>query len=187
MGLDPNINPRNVNQACPRPELYTAESPQATEDEVLELLAAVVRCIKPLHVLETGTHYGAGTLALARALARNGVGKVFSLEENPAFAQAARARLQDLPVEVITTPARKWVPPAGVRFDVAFFDTSDKRALVEEFRHFHPWLSRGGIVAFHDTGSAWPTREFLRELEREGRARLIDFWTPRGVTLGEVT
>jgi predicted O-methyltransferase YrrM len=44
---------------------------------------ALVRSLKPRHVVETGTDRGLGTLVLASALIRNGLGAVTTIDTNP--------------------------------------------------------------------------------------------------------
>ncbi len=43
---------------CPRPDWWHARDAQATEDEVIELVAGFVRALQPELVLETGTYLG---------------------------------------------------------------------------------------------------------------------------------
>ena len=44
---------------------------------------AVIRALKPKHVVETGTDKGLGSLVIAAALLRNGVGRLTTLDINP--------------------------------------------------------------------------------------------------------
>ena len=44
---------------------------------------ALVRALKPAHVVETGTDKGLGTVVLAAALRRNNRGQVTTIDTNP--------------------------------------------------------------------------------------------------------
>ena len=182
--MHPNIAVRNVNKACPHPERYSAEDPQSTETEVADLLWGVIRAMQPDAVLETGTHKARTSRRMAQALQQNGFGHLDTLDSDEAHAAHATAVLGNLPGTAHHVASFNFTPSR--RYQVALFDTTDKRKLVKEFERFHPWIDVGSIVAFHDTGTAWPTRETLRPLEAAGVLSCIDFWAPRGVTLCEV-
>jgi predicted O-methyltransferase YrrM len=44
---------------------------------------AIIRAVKPLHVVETGTDKGLGSIVIAAALLRNGSGKLTTIDINP--------------------------------------------------------------------------------------------------------
>lgn len=183
-----NINPKNVNAACQHPERYTARTPKSTEDQVIDLLWGAASAARVDFVLETGTHTGATSLRLAQAFQRWGCGHLDTIEANERHASEAKALLEGLPATVHLADANEWLPPPGREYGLAFFDTDDKGNLAGQFERF--WragsLPAGAIVAFHDTGSAWPTRRTLEPLEADGVLSLVAFATPRGVSIGEV-
>lgn len=186
--MDANINPRNVNAACRHPERYSARSPKSAEDQVITLLAAIVEAVQPDFVLETGTHHAHASVALAAALQRNGRGHLDTVERDARLASRAAGVLANYPATVHVADANTWTPPTGRTYGVAFFDTDDKLQLADQFHRM--WqlghIPQFATVAFHDTGTAWPTRATLAPLEADGILGLWDVPTPRGVTIGGV-
>ena len=107
---------------------------------LLELLA---RAIGARSILEIGTLEGYSTLWLARSGAR-----VVTLEVDPVSAEAARANLAGLDVEVIVGPARETLPTLDGPFDLIFID-ADKRSNAEYLREALR-LSRPGTLIVAD-------------------------------------
>lgn len=73
------------------------ESYSATEVEMCDLLYGLVRFIKPKLIVETGSHLGHGTVALALATRDNGCGRIVTCEVKADAVETARARLKDFP------------------------------------------------------------------------------------------
>src|SRR5262249_34901863 len=73
--------------------LFTALDNGSTEFEVLNLLHALVSTFKPEVALETGTYRGFGAIAMASAMAANGVGRLHTVELNPDNADEARSNI----------------------------------------------------------------------------------------------
>lgn len=174
---------------CPNPGHWHAPDAHATEAEVTELVAAMVRALQPELVVETGTHTAATAIAIGRALARNGHGRLVTIELNAAkAAKATEAIARDfietdagpspLPVTVVAGDSRAYTPEQPV--DFAFFDSSFD-ARVPEYRHLRASFSPRAVVMFHDTGPHHPLRDKLRQLDD---LDLIYLPTPRGVAIG---
>ncbi|MBX6722990.1 MAG: class I SAM-dependent methyltransferase, partial [Dactylosporangium sp.] len=123
---------------CPNPQWWHAPDANATEAEVTELVAAMVRALQPEFVLETGTHAGTTAEAIGQALAANGHGWLVSLELDPAKASAAAERLAaaGLPVTVVGGDSRSYVPDRPI--DFAWFDSSIE-ARVPEYERILPY------------------------------------------------
>jgi predicted O-methyltransferase YrrM len=126
-----------------------------TEFEILNLLNAFVKALKPRNVLETGTYKGQGTLAIAEALLFNGRGKVTTLENNDGFFQAAEAKLSKWGVmgvvDMVKANSLTWIGNyAGPTFDFAFLD-STLAIRPEELRLLVQQNIIGGMVLIHDT------------------------------------
>src|SRR5271169_5705555 len=86
------FTPSGTNPDCPNTNWWTAADVDSTEAEVSELVAAFVRAIQPELVLETGCWHGFTTAAIAQALARNGHGRLVSVELHEEVAAIARQR-----------------------------------------------------------------------------------------------
>ncbi len=82
---------------CPYPERWSSVDAYATESEVTELVAAMVRALQPEFVIETGSWVGTTTQAIGEALVRNGHGELISLEISPDMCQRANQRCEYLP------------------------------------------------------------------------------------------
>jgi predicted O-methyltransferase YrrM len=151
----------------------------ATEDEVLELVAAFVRALQPELVIETGTHRGFGAKAIGEALKTNQHGQLISFEVDPALHHEAYGRTEDLPVVCLLRSSLDFTPHAPI--DFAWFD-SDTSLRVKEYQHYRPYMTDRTVVGFHDTNEAHGYRPQLEQLG----LKWLDLPTPRGVTFGRV-
>lgn len=169
---------------CPFPERWSSVDAQATEVEVTELVATMVRALQPDFVVETGSWVGTTSQAIGEALQRNGRGQLVCLEINPYVAQIAANSCNGLPVTVLTTSSLNYTPEQPI--DFAWFD-SDTRVRPEEFRRFLPWMHDRTVVGFHDTGPQHAVRALLEPLEAEGLlVSPLYLPTPRGVCFARV-
>jgi predicted O-methyltransferase YrrM len=152
------LNEAKIHPHAPeeRAHLFEAHDKNgSTELEYLQLLKALVRTTKPERILETGSAFGVGTLALAQAARRNGMGEIFSLEMRAGPAARARQRLgqQGLTnATVIQTNSLEWLGRCELGFGFAFFDT-DLLVRAQELRMCleRKLLVKGAFAAIHDT------------------------------------
>jgi predicted O-methyltransferase YrrM len=178
---------------CPHPEYWHSPDSEATEIEVSQFIGSLVRVIQPEFVLETGTYHGHTAFEIAGALSKNGHGEVHSIEANTKNFNQAKLNLdhysqwEDLtPLTIFHMNTMKYTPPKKI--DFAFFD-SWQEGRHEEFLRYHAMgkLLPGAIVAFHDSA---PHHQVLRLVEEylidEGYIKAIQFFTPRGLLLGQV-
>lgn len=114
-----------------------------------ELLYALVRAIKPLICVETGTHKGLSTHYIAQALKDNGDGQVVTCD--PVY-----WKQQDI---FNSSPLKDWIvfqPVKGTELDITHIDFlfidgyHGKKDVVEEIEHLFPHLSNNALVVFHD-------------------------------------
>src|SRR6266567_421631 len=168
---------------CPYPERWSSVDAYATESEVTELVAAMVRALQPEFVIETGSWVGTTTQAIGEALVRNGHGELISLEISPDMCQRANQRCAGLPVTVLPTSSLDFMPTRPV--DFAWFD-SDPRLRPVEFEQYLPWMHARTVVGFHDTGPQHPVRALLAPLEAAGVLTPLYLPTPRGVCFSRV-
>lgn len=171
-----NFTPPSV--LCPHPERYHSHDEDATEDEVTQLVAAMVRSLRPDFVLETGTYQGHTTFAIADALIDNDVDIVTIELDYERWLAAYDAFLGDPNVTVVHGRSLDYVPPKPI--DFAWFDSAiDIRA--DEFRYFHSYMHSRTVVGFHDTAPHHPVRAQLDRLWMSGLMTIpLYLDTPRG-------
>jgi hypothetical protein len=168
---------------CPYPERWHSADWDSAELEVTALVAAFVRALRPNVVVETGSAFGQTAAAIGQVLADAGVGVLHTVEVDPERAAATRARCEGLPVKVEECSSLDFTPPEGVGF--AWFD-SLLPLRVPEFQRYHPFMAKGAIVGFHDTGPHFGLWSEIEALEADGLLLPIRLPTPRGVVFGEV-
>ena len=167
---------------CLHPEWWHSMDTEATEFEVSEAVAGLIRALQPQYVVETGTSSAQTAIAIGAALKRNGHGRLVSLDIVPENVERGRQLCHGLPVEVRLQSSLDFVPEQPI--DFAWFDTvQDMRHL--EYRRYHAYMHARTIVGFHDTASYQPTRRFVDELEADGILKAIDLTSSRGFTLGQ--
>ena len=110
----------------------------------------LVCALKPMRVLEIGTHVGASTVYIASALKHyGGVMTTVDISANP-FPRAAAKRLR-LPVEFVTETAMNFLQSTGGRFDLIFLDGDHSPAAVyTELSAAMRKMNSGGLIVLHD-------------------------------------
>lgn len=186
MPLVNNINIARRNKRCKFPQRYHADEMLATEQEIVDLVWGFVRALQPNCVLETGTYTARTSEAIQSAIRMNGQGRLFTIEIDEKWVKEAEARLDAKHVEVVHASSKEWTPPEGARFQFCWFDTEPKDELAKEFLRFRPWIDKGAIVGFHDTGTAFTTMPYILALEEMGLLKTIHIPCPRGANFCEV-
>lgn len=172
---------REPNEWCPVSHHWHAADDQATEDEVIELVAAFVRALQPEVAVECGTWHGDATKAMGEALKRNGHGHLYAVELDGLMVLRAQQACQGLPVTVIHGSSTEWKPPESIGF--AWVDGATDR--VAELDYLLPHMLTGAIVGVHDTGPLHVSGR-MDALLAHPRLRTITLRTPRGVSFAEV-
>jgi predicted O-methyltransferase YrrM len=180
---------------CPNSADWRCYDEMSSEVEVLDLLYALVRCLRPRVVLETGTYLGLSTHHLARAVRDNGVGHVHSCDiDIDVLGKAGTLLLEDgLAPYATLWPMRgeQMIDRVGSEIeapvDFAFID-SHIRTRVSETVRLLPKLSYRGVIAVHDTNTFHSAarngpRPGLIALTRELGLQIIMLDTPRGLCL----
>lgn len=180
--------------------LFHSMDSGSTEDEYLQLLYALVYCLKPYSILETGAYKGMGTAYMARALKKNGSGKIFSIEIAPGIAEVAQEQLLCNGLgdwgAIVCGDSRDFLRRTALKFDFAFFDS----LLPMRCEEINICLERGlllpgSIFAIHDTsrrrtlspGVLDPeTANHWEQFERISGIKWLEFPLSRGLTLGQV-
>lgn len=176
------------DERCRHPERWHSFDGDATEDEVGDLIAGLVRGLQPDVVVETGSAWGHTTLKIADALDRNGYGIVYALEVEPERIAATRQRVAHTSRAVVVEESSlEWTPPDEI--DLLFSDSNYEHRIPEYLR-FRGWLRVGATVVFHDTrpgAGEHRIGEPLRdEIDRLVTLKSVHLPTPRGVTICEV-
>lgn len=180
--------------------MFTSEDTQTTEHEYLNLLHALVYCLKPISVLETGTFKGYGSAAMAKALKRNGVGHLTTIEKDLEAAKWGCAMLSTNGVAdwatVIVSDSLEYLKTTPFKFDFALFDSHIPLRCKELKICLERGLLRSGsMAALHDTsrlrtttpGHPDPeTREHWEEFLAIPGIRYVEFPLSRGLTLLQV-
>lgn len=192
--------------------LFHSEDTQSTEDEYLHLLHAVVYCLKPLNILETGSFKGYGTCTMAKALERTAqrdipselrhIGHIWAIEKEPKAAEWTRAMLRQNGLAgwatVFENDSIEFLSTATLNFafDFAFFDSLLSLRCKELALCLDRGLLKpGAFFAIHDTsrlriltpGEKDPlTSDFWRDFESEKRVKFVEFPLSRGLVLGQV-
>ncbi len=160
---------------------YTAET------EVVDFLHALVRLVKPVHVLETGTWIGLSASAIAMAQRANGFGRLTTLEINADVHATAQRNFRHYGVDQIVdahlgcslehTPEHK--------IDMLILD-ADPAQRAAEFARFRPMLNPGSFVVLRDTAESHGSGiGAVGHLIGSGElVAAINFPTPRGLFVG---
>lgn len=112
-----------------RADLFHSADPTATEYETLNFLRSFIISTKPTHIVETGTHVGFGTIAIADAIKYNGFGKLWTIEYIDNYRQQAIANVKKYDeslldhVNFILADTREWLKNTDLQFDFGFFDS----------------------------------------------------------------
>lgn len=180
--------------------LFHSEDTQTTEDEYLQLLYALVYCLKPESVLETGTFKGYGSAAIAKGLRKNGFGKLTTVEFEPKAAVLGQAMLETNGVaeyaEVVNMDSIEYLTITDRKFDFALFDSQLMLRCQElQICLDRGLLTSGAVFAMHDTsrlrtitpGVPDPlTKYYWEQLEATKGIKFIEFPLSRGLTLAQV-
>lgn len=172
---------------CPRPERWSAPDSYASEREVSRFLGDLVRLLKPLQVVETGSYFGHTSREIGMALAENGEGRLISIERDAARASVTAHNVTDLPVIVQAQDSLTVTVDAPI--DLLFLD-SEFETRMAELQYFRPMCSPACVVVLHDSAASngWPgvsvMYDRMEALVREG---VIQPWlklpTPRGLAM----
>lgn len=123
---------------------YQTWTEMAVEQETAQFLYGLVRLLKPLEVVESGTGEAYAAMAIGQALADNGRGRLHTFEPLDEFRQGAGHKLGGLPVA--TYPghsADRCVEPWP---DLVFLDSYGN----ERPREIRFWVDKPVVLVVHD-------------------------------------
>jgi len=162
------------------------------EAEVGEFLYGLVRAMKPLRILETGTHQGIASSYMALALKDNWKGHLETIEFEPIHLNKAKEKWTKLGVQDIITEyliSSLEFNPSG-EYDILFLDTEPQQRFTE-FNKFYPYVKPGGFIIIHDLNEQLGARQSPWEdfVEKFGdkildnEIQIINIPSPRGLTI----
>lgn len=139
-------------------ELIIAEIPQddSTSREEKMILHDEIKKLKPKVVVETGTHRGKTTVYMLCAIADNGFGHLHTADPFEWGAYGNFAKFMDLHPFVTYhqkpgVELAENIKESGI--DFMFIDGFHERYhVVAEIKALFPYLNKGAVVYFHDTG-----------------------------------
>lgn len=164
----------------------------AVELEVGELLAGIVRAMKPKIIIETGTYKGFSTLMIASALKRNERGHLYTIDLNDwKVLEECRKFELDSFVTFIQGDSRLAIRELIAKIDNVDFLWLDadhtKKSILEELEAALPAIRPGALIAFHDTILFKEEADAIKEIEhRFPTWQSIGFTTARGFHLMKV-
>lgn len=129
---------------------WTKQTEFGAELETSELLAAIVRMVKPKVCFESGTAWGDTAEKIGQALKANGAGVLYSCDTDDEKVAHSRKRLERLPVEVIQTPGIEFIQSWNDGFDFAFIDSWWCPVRTEELLAIGHKMKPGAFLALHD-------------------------------------
>ena len=172
---------------CPHPERWKMLDPQTAEIEVLDLLESLIRAVKPELIVETGTFIGHSAIRMARALQENGIGRIITIEYDPAVFAKAKQQIEASGVApwIECRNASSLDTTIHGAIDL-FYSDSDLNIREQEVRHFLPQIKPQGLVLIHDASSHFKVvREAALRLEAEGLLSVVLLSSPRGLCIAQ--
>jgi predicted O-methyltransferase YrrM len=167
------------------------QDPTGIAIEEGEFLYGLVRMVKPVSILETGTNIGVSAQYMALALRDNGFGHLTTIEKDGTVASRAKDKLAAMGLSsfatVVTTTTTEFF--AGMHpdltYDFLWLDTELKERYNELLTLF-PRVTPGGIICIHDLWCLehpWyggvPAQ--MKQLFKNGDLRGLTFKTDHGV------
>jgi predicted O-methyltransferase YrrM len=153
--VESKIHPHSPEEKA---NLFSTLTMGSTEVETINFINSIVYSFKPKLALETGTHLGCGTIAIATAMEFNGFGKIITVEPSKEFITIAKKHLRDAGalhrVEVIEGYSFDFIDSyRGDPFDFIFFDSEADRKKEFEMILERNLFAKNAACIFHDTSS----------------------------------
>ena len=169
------------------------QDPTGIAIEEGEFLYGMVRMVKPISILETGTNIGVSAQYMALALRDNGFGHLTTIEKDGTVAQRAKDKFDTMSlssfVTVATTTTYEFFERLhpDATYDFLWLDTELKERYNELVTLF-PRVTPGGIICIHDLWCLdhhWyggvPNQ--MKQWFKNGDLRGLTFKTDHGVSV----
>ena len=183
---------------------YSMADDGGVECEVGEFLYSMVRILKPIHILETGTYTGISAMYMGQGLKDNKLPntELFTCDIEIQHLDRARKLWQQTQVSdyIFSKQIESLkLEPAQSDYDLMFLDSEPNLRFAELVR-FYPYLKPGGYVFIHDTPrslcqgnvnpdhpeiKSWPFGDLPQEIKdwvKDGNLVPFHFPNPRGMT-----
>jgi len=172
------------------------------ECEVGEFLYSLVRMIKPVSILETGTHFGISSTYMALGMKHNETENGVVVTIDPIYWSEAKTLHEKMEVLMYIKQVEMHAENYNTsdEYDLIFLD-SEPILRFNEFDKFFKNLKPGGIIIIHDLHphfcynnvntdhpefKHWPYGDFTQKLGpyiKNLDVQVISFNTPRGMTM----
>ncbi len=136
---------------------YNMVEGRGVEQEVGALLYGLVRMVKPIVCIETGTFVGDSAEWIGRALRDNGTGRLITCDIDPERIGPARQRFLDLPmVDVVQMSGQDLLASRTSPMHFVHIDSGDPNVREKELMSLGDHnIAPGGIVCWHDACVAY--------------------------------
>lgn len=153
-----------------------------------DFLYGLVRILRPLRCLETGTNIGVSASYTCLALRDNNYGSLVTIEHSVTVAALAREKLTSMGFTNFTIECLKveeYVSDEPI--DFLWLDTELDQRFAELVRFF-PQMTDGAVACIHDMPKLESplfglVPKELRDLLNSGRLSMMNFPTSHGVTI----
>lgn len=171
--------------------MFTTGGTGGVECEVGEFLFGLVKMMKPLEILETGTFQGWSSSYIASALKSNDMGHLDTIEFTEAHLNKAKQKWAKLGIDKFITPhfTSSLEFKSKKQYDILMLDTEPQIRFMEVDRYWNN-LKPGGIIILHDLHSemgtssgVWHGLDLIKDKIKEHELSVVNFYTPRGLTL----
>jgi len=171
-------------------DLQWLQDPTGISTREIDFLYGLVRIMRPLAVLETGTNYGCSASAICLGLSDNRFGHLTTIEHSQIVADVARKKLSSMGFSnfsIFTGEIADFPQPEENSIDLLWLDSELGQRYAELVRFFS-CMKVGAIACMHDH-PYFGINEFgdmpdeLGKLIRTGSLSIITFPTIHGVTL----
>jgi predicted O-methyltransferase YrrM len=162
--------------------LWQREGEMAAEREVGELLYGLVRLIKPINVIETGSANGSTAFQIGLALKANGQGLLQTCDTDEACVARTSFRCAKLPVQVHQSKGIELIEKLwDETIDFAFVDSWWNDVRTEELLKLASKIKPRRFLALHDANHNYkPSYERFTE---QNPWQNVVFHSPLGLSL----
>lgn len=161
---------------------WTSFDEMATEYEVMDLMMGVVRAVRPELVVETGSYNGMMARCIGTALAKNGHGRLVSIEMIAPLAKQAAELVAGLPVEIVHGDSMQWRPPGPI--DLIWVDAGSGKLRANNVLAYRESFHQDTIVCIHDSKR---DAQHIRHLAHEGLINPVWIPSERGLVIAQWT
>ena len=133
-----------------------------------QILYALIRALRPLHIAELGTHDGCSTTHMAQALAANDGGTLHAIDvwagAGEGIPDTLRSRIQQTFAD-----GAAWLNESALTFDIVYEDTLHTADMTRDmWTAALPKVRAGGLIISHDAAHWLVGADIRRGIEAAG-------------------